>query len=214
MGTITSELEIANIALAKLNEEPLSALDDRRKAAFEFNRLYKFRRDYLIRLYRWNWAIRRAILAPDPAKSEFGDFYRFRLPADYLQLIGISDEKNWYTRWSYSGDYCPHKVEGEFILYPKDVLYLVYLSNGSDVTAMDPMFIETLASMLAVDMAPGMGRDSKQIGVLSQMYSIALRDARRAQSFETSPEVLIASDWLDARDDGRWPGRSGPGYWN
>ena len=74
---MASETEIANAALDKLGEPPLTSFDDESRGARLAKRTYADLRDALLREYPWNFAMHRAELAADEDGPEWGYTYRY-----------------------------------------------------------------------------------------------------------------------------------------
>ena len=83
---MASEVEICNEALTALGENPILSLTDNSKAARLCNLKYANKRDYLLRRYLWNFAVKRITLAPDVATPEFEFSAQFTLPVDCIQF--------------------------------------------------------------------------------------------------------------------------------
>ena len=206
----SSEVEIVNSAFVKIAEDAIVGLTDDSKRARTANRQYPLKRDALQRRYRWNFCIKRDTLAPDSVSPPFGFESRFLLPADYNSFIGMFDAEEPDT--NYTSSTIPFKVEaGRFLHTDGDTAEIVYLAKITDVAQFDSLFVECLAWLLAQDMALALTSGLEYVKLATLGYKDALREAKMAAAFETSPEVLTSSDWLDSRSvTGRGPFRAGP----
>jgi len=213
MSAYSSEVDIVNSALIKVGEETISSLDDSSRQAVAAKREYPLMRDGLIRSYRWNFAVERVSLAPDGTAPPFGFENRFRLPTDCLAVIGLYDaDASSATRLdrNYTGNDEPWKVEGRFIHADGTELKIFYLKQVTNVGDFDPLFAECLSWRLAADLAYFLSTGLQQAQRAEEGFFRALRQARIADAFEGTPEVVFASDWLDARSHRSTAFRPGP----
>lgn len=207
MVTVSTEVQIVNLALGRVGEARIVGFDDGTKAASVAAETYPIRRDGLLRRHRWNFAKARVTLAPLNEALPFGTGRLYQKPGDLLAVIGA-----WASGWgddrNYTGASDALLVEGTRLVWPADRLNLVYVRRVENVGLMDPLFVDVLAWELAVDFATAVANDGEKAMLATQKANAALLDARRANAVETTPEVLVASDWLDARWG--YHGRPGP----
>lgn len=193
----TSEVEIVNSALVKIGEAPVVSLTEDREQARVASRQYPLKRDELLRRYRWNFAIKRATLAPDATKPAFGYQNRFLMPSTCLRVIGLYDDAE--LKRNYTATRKSWKVEGRYILSDTDVLRIFYLDRITDPTQFDPMFVEALAWLLAYDIAYALSSGPALIDRALRGFSETIKDAKRADAVEGTPEHIEASEWTDSR---------------
>lgn len=205
----SSEVEIVNSAFVKIGEQTITSLQDDRRQAQLARRQYPFKRDELLRSYRWNFAVARAQLAPEATPPDFGFANKFLQPSDALQIIGVWDGANQAQR-NYTGGEITWKKEGRFILADDDLLNIFYIRQETNPVAFDPLFTETLAWFLAYDLAFALSTGPNMVSETFNGYQEALRQARFADAIETTPEVIRSSEWLESRFEGSRPPRIGP----
>ena len=75
----------------------------------------------------------------------------------------------------------------------------------------DPLFGEAFAWLLAKDLAFYLTTSSKYANLAFAAFKNAMRDAKVANAFEGTPEVLTSSEWLDARSTLGAPSNFRPG---
>lgn len=209
---MASELDIVNLGCARARLEPLSSLTGQSgKTARVVAISYPMMRDALMRKYRWNFTITRVILAPDTGYTlAFGGVQAFALPADCARVIGIwGDGRGVYTNVNYT-DGPTWKLEGRHILTWDSVCRLIYQRKNVPVGDWDACFNDVLAWMLARELSISVGQDDSHAKDCEAMQRDALRTARTSNAFETTPEVTVASEWLDARLSGVHGFREGP----
>lgn len=205
----TSEVQIVNSALDKLGEEAIASFDDDSKAARLMKRQYPIQRDYLQRRHRWNFTIGRFQLAPEATDPKFGFENQFMLPDKTLAFLGIYDDNEPQRNYTTSTD--SYKMEGRLVLYDGDQLDCFVRTIIEDPNQFDPMFTEVLSERLAWKTAYKLTDSPRKERAAREDYTLALREARLADSIDTQPEIVIASDWIDSREvSGRGPFREGP----
>lgn len=203
-----SEVQIVNSALVKIGENTIVDLDEDTEPARAAKRQYPILRDRLIRNYRWNFAMKRATLALASDAPAFGFTYKFRLPTDYIRIVGIYDERERVE--NYTSSRVPWKVEEGFLLSNELVTQVFYLAKIENVSEFDPLFSEALALKLAVDLAYKLSTGPDRVEDLEALFQAAIREAKQADAIEGRPEVVTASDWIDSRFFYNGPLRIGP----
>jgi len=201
-----SSVEICNLALVSLAEDTIASLDDPTERARMCKLLYDNVRSQLLRSYRWAFSVERAVLAPEADAPLFGFTYKFLKPVDCLRLIGPFDGNTSDSQINYTGTDITYKVEGRYILSDTNPLYICYIRDVTNPTDMDSVFTQALAYSLAKSLAMPLTNDDGKFKVVSAQYEEAIRSARMCSAVETTPEILVASDWLDSR----YNGASGP----
>lgn len=192
----SSEVEIANSALVKIGEERISSFDDPGKAARTCKRQYPLMRDRLLEDYNWTFAIARQSLAPDATPPDFGFEQRFLLPADCLRLIGL-----WTAGMDarqYTSTDIAHKVEGRYLLLDDTTAFIFFIKKVTNPIVFAPAFVECLALLLAVDICYDLTGGTAHETRLLQRLDKQIKRARLTQAIQGSPEVIEASEFLDA----------------
>lgn len=184
---MASEVGICNEAVTMLGENPILSLTDNTKTARLCNLKYTNKRDYLLRRYQWQFAAKRAILAPDVAAPSFEFSAQFTLPTDCLQFRGIYPSSISY------------KIEGRKILCDESTLSIKYTYRVEDPNEMDATFREALSALMARELAiPITDSDSKH-NKMDELFEVKLSEARFAGSIEDDLEAIEAEDWLEER---------------
>ena len=210
---ITADLDVVNIALARIGEDELTDLQQVGKVARTMRSNFGPARDSLLRAYRWNFAIGRAALASTSyagSTSLFGFTYAFNLPDDCLAVIGIFDPNEDIR--NYTSTKQPWKVEGRQLLFDTDPAYLYYIRSITNARVFDPMFVDALGWKLGIDTAYALSTGPDHVKNCWSGFKEVMRMAKLANAIEGSPEVITTSEWIDARDDaGAYEvGRIGP----
>jgi hypothetical protein len=207
----SSDVEIVNSSLVKIDVDPISDLNEDRKPARLAKRQYPLRRQSLLRRYNWNFAITRSdTLAPSGTTPKFGFENRFTLPPGTLRVIGLFDDNE--PQENYTTTREPFKVEGNAIYKDGDTCQFFYIADVTDVTQFDANFSELLAIDLALDIGPSLrGLSANRRADLKQDRKDAMDAARLTDAIEGSQEIIVSSDWMDSRGFNS-PLRAGPIY--
>ncbi len=204
----TSKTEIQNSALVKIGEATIASDVQVGKAAATLKRQYPIQRRALIRRYRWNFAIERVSLAPEAAKPAFGFDNKFLLPPLCLRMIGLYDENEPQRNYTSSKD--AFKVEGRFVHANGDEIKIFYLEDKTNTTLFDPLFDEALAWTLAADVAFDLSSGTDVVKMARDGLALIIKEAKRADAIEGTPEIIQISEWVDSRHQVRGPFRAGP----
>jgi len=86
---MADQLSIHNLALLRLGEMPIPALDYQAKRAVALASCFEAVRDIVIQDHPWNFAVARAALTELATPPEFGFAHSFILPADCLRVLGL-----------------------------------------------------------------------------------------------------------------------------
>lgn len=183
-----SVVEISNKALDKLGHGPITSLLDGTTAANLCSRNWEQIRDQVLRDHPWNFALKRASLAPDSTPPAWGFGNQFQLPADCIRLIEIKGYEK--AEW---------QLEGRAILANDTVLYIRYVARITDPNRYDSLFVDAVAARLAMELCEPLTQSSQKIQLLAEMYNDSLTRAKRVDAQENPPSRFEESDWILAR---------------
>lgn len=180
-----TETDICNLALARIGaariagEYTVSPGDQTYASARACQDCYAVTRDRLLRSHPWNFAITRVVLAtPDTTPPAFGWTNRFPLPSGCLRALKVNDSGEDAARKDWT-------VEGGFVLTDDDSVDLEYVARVTSVSLFDPLFIQALVVLLAVELATVLTRgDSFREGLLKEYEAITAPLARRVDANE------------------------------
>lgn len=184
---MASEVEICNSALIKVGANRIVSLSDDSKEARLCNEQYSKVRDELLRSHPWNFAMKRAELGLLDEEVEFEFTNAFQLPTDCLRVIKTEDSRIVY------------RIEGRKIITDETEFKILYIAQITDPTTFDPMFKETLATRLAVDLSYALSESASLTERLMKSYLTLLKDARSIDGQEGTPEDVEVNEWLDSR---------------
>jgi hypothetical protein len=203
---MSSKVSIFNRALNKLGDDRvLLATDDDTKAR-TLNGMFDEVRDAELRRANWKFAIKRVQLPALTAAPDFGYRYQYPLPADYLAMVQVND---YYPRGNKQQP--PYSIEAGRILtdYPAP-LKIRYVSRVENVGLWDPLFVELLASRLAMEACETLTQSETKFNRCAQVYKDALIEAVSRDAIEKAPDELPWGTWLESRGDGGGYGSGDP----
>lgn len=196
----STQLEIINRALVRIGEARLKSPTQEGKAARLADEMYDPARRHLLALANWTFAMKRATLAAASAQPVFGFESKYPLPADCLRFVGVSTGAEQLR--NYTGSCAVWKVEGRNVLVDQTgALHVFYVADITDPTQFDPIFEETLAWYLASsDFAYAMSAAQNRITVAEAKYQETLKKASFTNAIQSTPELFVASEWMDSRN--------------
>lgn len=183
---MASVVSICNRALVLVGAKTITAITENSKEARLANHLFDGTRDAELRRHPWNFAVKRAILAPSTETPKWGFRYSLDLPADCLRVLGFDGEP-------------VYRLEGRAVLTDEAALYLRYIARIADPNIYTPQFIEVLSVKLAIEMAYSLEGKANRVDQLQTMYSNMLKDARFVDATEDAQEAVESSEWEDIR---------------
>lgn len=183
-----SVIDCCNSALQRVGAASILSLDDNSPEARACAVAYDSNRRDELRRHPWNFAIKRAVLAPDSTAPAFDYTYAFTLPTDCLRILRPpTSDLDW-------------QVEGRKILTNDSAtLYLRYISDVEDCAQWDATFYSVTAIALAIDIVEKLTQSNAKKQALVQEYNDEIRYAHRVDAIESGPEDAADDDWWNAR---------------
>jgi hypothetical protein len=189
----TTLLAVCNRALGKIGAPRINALSEDTPSALALAACLPGMPDWVLRAYRWRFALKRAVLAEADAVPAFGYGWSFTLPDDCFAVAPEEDSD------------CT--VEGRSLLTNKTPpLRLRYIAQMPDAAQWDPAFAEVLACRIALEVQPELGplrSETSLQAAYKQAVSLAIRSGAielpvpRARTAQTLP--ALDDPWLTAR---------------
>lgn len=183
-----SVVDVCNKALDKLGHGPITSLADGNKAANLCDRNWPLVRDQVLRDHPWNFAVKRAILAPLTDAPLWGFSYCFELPADLLRLVEVRDLS--------TGEYV---VEGRKLLCNSTAVYIRYIQRVEDPNVYDAAFVDSAACRLAFELCEAITQSNTKKEVIFQEYDDSLLRAKRVDAQENPPVQFEEDEWVSVR---------------
>ncbi len=187
--SINSETQLVNNALIRLGANTITDIDtDGSHESNTMQQLYAPTRDALLRQHFWNFAMTRISLAENAITPAFEWAAQYELPADFIRIKSIFNSDG------------PFTIEGTAILTDTTTeLQVVYVKKVTDVTAFDPLFVQTLTLMLAILAAPRIQSDVK-VEVLMRELKELIMEAKIVDAQDGSADNMIISTFQDSRN--------------
>ena len=184
---MASVVDICNLALNEIGEEPIMDLLEDSKQSRLCNQFYELTRDMILRAHPWNFAIKRVELAMLAETPAFDYSYCFQLPTDCLKLQQTDDR------------YDHFKVEGRKVLSNNSIVKALYIARITDTEQFDSLFVEALSLMLASKISYNLSDNNGLSQALYAKYEAALRRAKAMDGQEGVVDTIIADQWLNSR---------------
>ena len=184
---MASSVEICNMALSLLGQEPIMTLDDTSKSSRLCKRLYEPTLEALLRAYPWTFAIKRVVLSRDTATPSFGFKYQFTLPSDCMRIVSMNVPDGAYST----------EVNKILTDYEEVQLRYVYKVKSSD--EYDSQFIYVLALQLAKVMCQSLTADAELFNRLVQLEVQARVEAQNTNAIENSTQLVEEGNWIPSR---------------
>lgn len=185
---MASVVDVCNKGLDKLGHGSITSLEDGTKAASLCLRNWPTIRDQVLRDHPWNFAVKRAVLAPSVTGPAWGFTKSFPLPSNCLRLLEVRDLS--------TGDY---EVEGKAILADESALYIRYIDQITDPNAFDALFIDAAACRLAFELCEALTQSNTKKDAAWQEYQDSLTRAMRVDGQESPPAPFEEDDWVLVR---------------
>ena len=191
---MTSEVGICRLALDLLGDFAISDLDEASKQARLCKRNYGPMRDAVLRAHPWNCALVRLTLPRAATSPAFGFLNKFTLPADCLRLLPLKADG------AFDGRPIAHRIEGRDVLCDADApLPVLYIRRIANTALFDPLLVHAIAARLAWQIAYNLTGSRTKQAEAGQIYRAIVKEARRIDGMEGTPEPQAPSAWLSAR---------------
>ena len=198
---MASQVEIVNMALAKLGQPAITSLDENNTAARTMSTIYDIERKALLRQYRWGFAIARAQLAALTDDPAFGYDYQYQLPTDCLQLIRVYNQQDDPNYADYNTN--PQRqyvIEGRKILINEEApIYIIYVSDFEETGDFDPAFVKMFATALALEACERITQSNTKKQTLMADLQESKLLAVRSNAIQLPSEAVADTSWTTAR---------------
>lgn len=188
MATVTTEVEIYNMALAHLGSDKIDAVTDTSRRAKVMNTFYPTVRDSLLASHPWNFAMKRVELAKLSAAPLYEWDSQFQLPSDLLRV--------WDEDFVEGSDWVR---EGNVLLADEDEANINYIFRQEDVTKYSGPFVEALALKLAHAGCYAITQSRTLKNDLLGEFRISVAEARSFNGQESEGDEVEANDWANQR---------------
>ncbi len=200
---MAANVDIVNRALAKLGDIRIISLDDRTKAAALASGMFEDVRDAEISAHSWNFAKARVKLPAEAEAPAFGWGFQYVLPGDCLRVLTAGAWPGPVMDDFITGDTQSYTLEGRKILSNRGLaLNLIYLKRVEEAALFPAVFVEALASKLAVEMCESLTGSNSKRELAWKEYQIAVKQARRINAISLPPRAVQDDSWMSAHQMG------------
>lgn len=196
---MTTQTDIANMALAVLDEAPIDSIEDDNRAARLCKLHFELTREAELSRHAWAFAVKTAEIPGVDTGSEEGTLnWSYALPSDCLRVLRLTwdDERfgipiSWEQRDGllFSDQASPRKIR--------------YIANLTDPDDWSALFTEVLVAALAIKMAHAITHKANMVQIAQQAYERALSGAMRVDAIERGG-LMHYGDWSLHRGDTRY----------
>jgi len=191
---MATEVSICSNALRRLGDDLITSLTDDTERARLCNAFYQDSRDLVLRSHPWNFAITRASLAQLSDTPAYGYNYMYSLPTDPYCLRVLEME---YADFIFKIE--NDATNGRVLVTDESTAKILYIARITNPTLFDSMFVETLTSKLAADLAYPITGSVQLQGQMEKMYRDKLSEARSVDGMEGFVDDLVSTTFTDFR---------------
>lgn len=194
-----SKLDICNLALAQLGQEPISSLEQEDERARRCRLFYDPVRQEVLRTHHWAFACTQADLAllnnPDTAQNPP---YYYAYPQDCLFIRKVYAKGQTDTAVPFKELY-RKQLQARVIVCDAWQAQAEYTRDVQDVLLFDPAFVKAFSLALAADLAVTLSADLTLSQRILQKYTLALEEARRSNMTENFEVYQGKSSFVESR---------------
>lgn len=205
---MASTIDICNLALAHLGEIPnISSIDPPEGSAHaeKCERFYPMARDAALEMRNWSFALKRVQLAQVPDNLTHWAF-KYALPSDIIRPIAIP-----VPGFAFNVEFLPSAIgstkpnssdfttEGGFLYTNADDAQLLYLFRLTDVTKFAPLFVNSVAWLLASYLAGAITRDMDIKQWCYQMFERELGLSAQSMANGSQTTNHHVPSWISSR---------------
>lgn len=190
---MASTVEIANRALQKLGAKRIVSLTEDSRNGRAVSAAFEPIKRAELRSHPWSFAIKRTQLAASSTPPAFGFRNQYPLPSDFLRLLNPDPGYNYNDLdW---------QIEGSMLLTDWDApLNFRYVADITDPNLFDPLFRETLASRIAMELCEEITQSNTKKQFAVEMYRLDVAEAKRANAIERISLQAPTDAWITVRD--------------
>lgn len=183
---MVSEVDICNRTLISIHTPLITSLSEDSEQAVMCNVLYPQVRDEVLRAHFWNFAMAQATLQQSATTPLFDFSYAYELPSDYVRIRRIQNDPR-------------YKIKGTELHTNQASALIEYVSKVTDPTKFDSMFVTALALRLGAALAYPLAGSESRAASLGAQYEKYIKEAKRADGQEGTPDSLTADLFVDSR---------------
>jgi len=195
-----TETEIANLALARLNQDPIVSLEDGSDRGKKVRTIYPAAIATFLAAHEWQFARRIDIPARldiEPKAYQFA----YALPEDCIKLISVSmreKARSFGERDSRRAP-VPYEMIGDVVWTDCDRVCLEITTNRVAVSDFPAYATDALAFRVAAELSLVLKNSTARMQEMTQQYQMALSLAIKNDSKNVSVKRLGGVHYADAR---------------
>lgn len=204
---MSSKIQIINMALRRLGEEPIVSIDEESQPAAVMSDIYTMVLDNELRQWSWPFASTTQELAQVSGETPPDWGYAFQLPSDYLQMVKLIDPNTGTTiqEWDFRRNqyWGAKNVEWEVregkLYLNLSAITVKYVYRQTDTEKFDSAFALAFSRRLAMESAPSITeREDIAQSVRNEYYSF-ISQARGNAGVESRERLDISKEYTRAR---------------
>lgn len=186
------QLEIVNLALARLGQPSISAMSEASNEAARVSAVWDNALLATQHAFRWPFLMTRVGLAlVEETPDSFPYLYEYALPSDMVQayeiVSGIPDV------------HVPFLIEGSYLYTDKEDAVLVYSFKETRCSKFSPTFCDALAWRIAGDLSLSLSGSTQYAQTAEQNYQQCLSMAKAQAANSDLPKRARISRYVKAR---------------
>ena len=194
---MTERVDIANLALGWMGEDPITSLEDDSERALQMQLNYAAARDATLEAHEWSFAIERFIPGKVDPKPEYGVTNRFSIPPYIIRVLSVDNGQPEDPIGS--NEQLDWVAEGGYILCNEDVIYCRGIRRITQEGKFSPLFVHALAAKLASLTALVLtGSRDIQANMLGY-YAGFIGEAKSRDGLQGRSRRLRSRTWTKAR---------------
>jgi len=190
---LASIVEICNMGLALIGDQPIEALTDSNDRAVVAKLFYSDTKDAVLRAHPWGFALVSVALAEAAGNPVFAKWgYHFTLPVVPKCLRVLEVEEN------YPGQ-IPYSIEGGKLLANDSAITILYIAQITDTGLFDALFTDALAARLAMAFAMVLTKQKTLVELAAKVYDMKIGEARTVDGLESTKKEIYNDTLISVR---------------
>lgn len=188
---MASKTAIFNMALILLEQRIVTSPTQDVITAINLLNVYDIIRQDMLRVYPWNFAIKRVALAETTAPLNEYD-RAFSLPTDCLKVLKVYAPDNSYV--------IEGSASGRILLTDDTTVAIRYIRDVTDESLFDASFTRAFAEELALAVGPSLGVTDSALERIRRSHQHSLKQAKGVDAQEDSPiNIYPNGSWITSR---------------
>lgn len=207
---MSSKVELCSFALQEVGATPITSLNEGTQGADECKLRYDSARLALLRLFDWDFAIGRVLLARKADTPAFGYKYEFALPSDFVRLSRTKEDEARASDYGYTNNPIyiegigysyneKYKIEGRNLLSDRESVGIVYVKDVVDTSLFDSLFSELLVRLLSAKIARRITGSADEANKQMKLFLTELEEAGFQNAQENTFEVISEDNLINVR---------------